>query len=112
MLRAGLAYAQTGRLPEAERALREAVSRDPSDHRTRYNLALLLAQAGRLPDAVTLIQEAERLAPAAADYPYARATLHLRLGQPLAADAALARALAIDPNHPGARALAAQRSRR
>jgi len=112
MLRAGLAYAQTGRLPEAEHALREAVARDPSDHRTRYNLALLLAQAERLPEAVTLIQETERLAPTVADYPYARATLHLRLGQPLAADAALARALAINPSHPGARALAAQRSRK
>jgi tetratricopeptide (TPR) repeat protein len=111
-LRAGLAYAQVGRLSEAERALRETIVRDPADHRTRYNLALLLAQADHLPEAVSLIQEAERLAPAAADYPYARATLHLRLGQPLAADAALARALAIDPNHPGARALATQRSRK
>ncbi len=97
--RAGLAFAEAGLKTDAEKALRLSLARDPSRDRAWYNLGLLLAADNLLPAALAALAEAEKLAPRIADYPYATATIHLRLGDSTAARAAAQRALAIDPAH-------------
>jgi len=103
--RAALAFAEAGRLPDAEVAFRLTVERDPRFARAWYNLGLLLAQTERLPEAVTALAKAESLASNTPDYPYALATVLLRAGDREGARAAARRALAIDPNHAAAREL-------
>jgi tetratricopeptide (TPR) repeat protein len=101
-MRAGLAFAEAGRLVEAENSFRLAIQLDANFHRARYNLALLLAQAERLPEAAELLRAAEKTAPEAADYPYALATILLRAGDHAGAREAAARTLRLDPSHRGA----------
>ncbi|MDQ5979017.1 MAG: hypothetical protein QG602_1991 [Verrucomicrobiota bacterium] len=101
-LRAGLAYAEAGRLVEAENSFRLAVQRDASFHRAWYNLGLLLAQRERLPEAITALQNAEQQGPAVADYPYALATVLLRNHDRDGARAAAGRALQLNAGHAGA----------
>ena len=96
---AALAFAGAGKLPDAELALRETVRRDPRRDRGWYNLGLLLAQTNRGAEALTALAEAERLAPAIADYPYARATILWQRGDRAGTVAAARRTLAIDPAH-------------
>lgn len=96
---AALAYAETGRLPDAEQALRLAVERDPRFDRAWYNLGLLLAQTGRLKEAADALSRAEQIAPREADYPFALATVLLRLGDRAGAGRAAQRVLAIDPSN-------------
>jgi tetratricopeptide (TPR) repeat protein len=103
--RAGLAFAEAGRAADAEKALRLSLRRDPERPRVWYNLGLLLAGQERLADALVALAEAEKRAPTVADYPFAAATVHLRLGDAASARAAAARTLKIDPSHPGARRL-------
>lgn len=101
--RAALAYAEAGRLAEAETSLRLTLQQNPRHDRAWYNLGLLLAQAQRLPEAADALKHAESIAPRIADYPFALATVLLRQGDRPAAVAAATRALAIDPQHTGAR---------
>lgn len=101
-LQAGLAYAEAGRLVEAENSFRFAVRRDAAFHRAWYNLGLLLAQGGRVPEAIGALQRAEEEGPGVADYPYALATVLLRNRDPEGARAAAERALRFDANHGGA----------
>ena len=101
--RAALAYAEAGRLAEAETSLRLTLQRNPRHDRAWYNLGLLLAQTQRLPEAADALKHAESIAPRIADYPFALATILLRQGDRPAAVAAATRALAIDPQHTGAR---------
>ncbi|HRE06124.1 MAG TPA: tetratricopeptide repeat protein, partial [Opitutaceae bacterium] len=77
-MRAALAYAEAGHLPESETSFRLAVERDPTFDRAWYNLGLLQAQTGRLEDAIASLRRAEKEAPRVADYPYALATVLLR----------------------------------
>ncbi len=105
MHEAGLAYAEAGMLTEAGNCLREAFRRDASDHRAAYNLGLLLAQQNHLQDALAALAQAEKAAPEVADYPYAAATIWLRLGNADEAYSALQRVVCADPNHPEANAL-------
>jgi predicted CXXCH cytochrome family protein len=107
---AALAFAGAGRLADAEAALREAIRRDARLDRAWYNLGLLLAQTERAADGIAALRTAEELAPAIADYPYARATLHWQRGERTEALAAARQALAADPNHPQAQALLRQAS--
>ncbi len=104
-LQAGLAYAEAGVLTEAEKMFQTAVQRDPQFHRAWYNLGLLFAQSNRLPAAVTALRQAETVAPTAADYPYALATVLLRTGDAVGAKAAAERTLRLDPAHQAARQL-------
>lgn len=106
--RAALAYAEAGRLAEAETSLRLTLQRNPRHDRAWYNLGLLLAQTRRLPEAADALKHAESIAPRIADYPYALATVLLRLGDRPGAVAAATRALAIDPQHAGARQMLQQ----
>ncbi len=102
---AGLAFAAAHRFPEAEKALREAIGRDPSLDRAWYNLGLLLAETGRPQEAAAMLEQAGKLAPSVADYPYALATVLWQLSDRTGAAAAARRALQIDPGYAPARQL-------
>lgn len=97
-----LLHAEAGDLPRTESLLRSVVRTDPQFHRAWYNLGLALAEQDNLDEAIRALTRAEQIAPGTADYPYARATLHLRLGDSDAARDAARLALAIDPDHPEA----------
>lgn len=101
-MHAGLAFAEAGRLSEAENSFRLAVSREPKFDRAWYNLGLLLAQTNRLLEAATALRQAESIAPSVADYPYALATVLLRTGDLVSARDAAQRTLRIDSGHQGA----------
>jgi predicted CXXCH cytochrome family protein len=102
---AALAFAGARQLRDAELALRETVRRDPRFDRAWYNLGLLLVQTSRAAEAITALENAERIAPAVADYPYARATILWQRGDRAGATAAARRTLELDPRHAQARAL-------
>ena len=108
---AALAFAGAGKLADAELALRETLRRNPRQDRAWYNLGLLCAQTNRALEAITSLQRAEEIAPAVADYPYARATVHWQRGERDLALAAARRTLEITPGHPQARALLQQMGR-
>ena len=61
----GLSYALSKRLPDAERALRQAAAHPQADARVRQNLALVLGLQGKLSDAETLLRQS--LPPAEAE---------------------------------------------
>jgi predicted CXXCH cytochrome family protein len=103
--RAALAFAEARQPADAEMAFRLAVERNPRFDRAWYNLGLLLAETNRLADAIDALRRAETIAPTAADYPYALATIFLRNGDRAGAEAAARRALVADPAHAGARQL-------
>ena len=100
-----LALAETGDVAGAEEKLRAAVKIEPTFARAQYNLGLLLAGQGRAPEAIDALRWAEESDRMNADAPYARATIHLRLGDVSAAVAAAREALARNPAHQEARAL-------
>ena len=105
MFTAGLAFAEAGKLAEAETALATAVKRDAGLHRAWYNLGLLRNQNGDTDGALAALGQAEKAGPQVPDYPYAAATIYWRLGdRELARDAAR-RALAINPGYAPARRL-------
>ncbi|HEY1110831.1 MAG TPA: tetratricopeptide repeat protein, partial [Opitutaceae bacterium] len=105
---AALAFAGAGKLADAEFALREAIKRDARFDRAYYNLGLLLNQTRRVDDAIAALQTAEQIAPQVPDYPYARATILIQLGDRTGAAAAARKVLAIDPTHAQAQALLRQ----
>lgn len=102
---AALAFAQAGRLEDAESALREAVKREPRLDRAWYNLGLLLHQTKRSAEGIEALKKAEAISPQSPDYPYARATILHQQGDREGAAAAARRALEINPNYAPARAL-------
>lgn len=104
-LYAALAWGALGNLPRSEAMLRESLRRDPRQARTWYNLGLVLNQEGRTEEALTALASAEALGPMDPDIPFAAATIFAQHGRMAEAGAAVGRALAIDPGHPGARAL-------
>lgn len=75
-----LIYAEMGDTKSTETFLRDTIKKDPSHDRSHYNLGLLLASQEKLDEAVLSILHAEHANPASPDYPYARATLHMRQG--------------------------------
>ena len=101
--RAGLAFAEAGMLTEAENSFHLATTRDPKFDRAWYNLGLLLAQSKRLPEAAEALRRAESVAPSVADYPFALATVLLRIGDRVGAREAAQRTLHLDPQNRGAR---------
>ena len=105
---AGLEFAGSGNLVSAEKALKEAVLRDPSLDRAWYNLGLLLNQTSNTAEALNALTQAEHAAPSIADYPYAIATILWQRGDHLGARTAAQRALNIDPNLKGAQSILAE----
>lgn len=105
-----LALAESGNPPNALPWLEETVRRAPEFGRAWYNLGLAYASAERLAEAVSALRRAETLMPGSGDPAYARATVHLRLGDRPAAAAALRAALGAEPGHAGAARLEQQLS--
>lgn len=59
----GAVLLKMGRLPEAEQALRRAISLAPTFAKPHADLGQLLLELGKVDEAVTILQEAVRLAP-------------------------------------------------
>lgn len=74
----GLAYYRTGRLNEAERALKSALLLDPTSTSARLRLALVYKDQSRNDDALKNLQQIERFAPSFPEIDY---HLGILLGQ-------------------------------
>ncbi|MEC8557708.1 MAG: tetratricopeptide repeat protein [Planctomycetota bacterium] len=83
-----------GRLPEAEQALREAVSVDPAHRTSSVNLAVVLATQGQYGEARPLFEKA--IGPAAALHNIG--IFKLRQGQTAEGQGMIAEALQMDPS--------------
>jgi tetratricopeptide (TPR) repeat protein len=90
----------TGQNPEAERLLREVLQVYPDQFEAAYNLGLLLAEMGRIEEAVEFLGQASEGFPN-------RARVHYNYGLALQAtarldqaEAALLRALSVEPENP------------
>ncbi|MBT8037159.1 MAG: tetratricopeptide repeat protein [Verrucomicrobiae bacterium] len=94
-----LTYAELDQKDQTELLLRKAIKLDPRHHRAWYNLGLLLAGQNKVINAIDALRRAEEINPQSPDYPYARATLHLRQGQKMAAFEACRTVLGIDRNY-------------
>lgn len=94
-----LTYSELGQKDKTEELLRKAIKINPNYDRAYYNLGLLLAGKNHLDAAITSILRAEKINPSTPDYPYARATLHLRKGDKAAAFEACRTALGIQRDH-------------
>ncbi|MBK1855263.1 tetratricopeptide repeat protein [Verrucomicrobiaceae bacterium 5K15] len=94
-----LTYSELGRKDKTEELLKKAIQINPGYDRAHYNLGLLLAGQNKLDEAIASIRMAERINPSVPDYPYARATLHMRKGDKAAAFEACRSALGADRNH-------------
>ncbi|MGB0991273.1 MAG: tetratricopeptide repeat protein [Akkermansiaceae bacterium] len=97
-----LTYAELKQTDKTENLLRKVIKMDPRHDRARYNLGLLLAGQEKLNEAIIHIRDAERINPTIADYPYARATIHMRQGDKKQAFEACRTVLGIDRSHAGA----------
>lgn len=100
-----LALNETGATAESLKALEKTVQLDSGYGRAWYNLGLAYSAANQPQQAVAALLRGEAAAPADAAIPYARATIHARLGQRNEAVAAAASALQIRPDFPEARQL-------
>lgn len=98
----GLALGETGNSDVVIAALEKTVSLDPSYARAWYNLGLSYNAADRPADAIRALLKAEAVEPSDATIPYARATIHARLGQRNEALAAARRSLVLRPGDPNA----------
>ena len=94
-----LTYAELQQTDKTEELLKQVVKVDPNHDRAYYNLGLLLAGQEKLDEAIASILLAEQINPDTPDYPYARATLHLRKGQKMEAFEACRTVLGIDRNY-------------
>lgn len=79
--------------------LKKVIKVNPNHERAYYNMGLLLAGQNKLDEAIASIRLAERLNPQIPDYPFARATIHLRKGQKMEAFEACRTVLGIDRNY-------------
>ena len=82
LMHLGLAYAQSGRFPEAIARLAEAAVRLPSDPVITYNFACGLALAGRVDDAFVQLREAFALDPSLATHARTDSDLNALHGSP------------------------------
>ena len=105
---AALGHAEIGDSEGAEVRLRRTIQLDPNFARAHYNLGLLLSGKGETKEAITALRRAEELNALDPGAPYARATIHARLGQREATLAALQTALARDPSYVPALQMKAQ----
>ncbi len=87
----GHALLVSGRLAEAEAALREAAAADPQDAATRSDLARALIALGRPREALGALDEAQRFGERDPSIEYSRAQVHFSLGDAAAGQEALAR---------------------
>src|SRR5436189_214779 len=95
-LEEGLAAIREGRLDVAVAALGRAVEQDP-DYPSLHNYAVALARVGRLDDAIARFEDALRLKPNSGDTRRNLALAQRQRGNPRAAAATLAAAVAAEP---------------
>lgn len=77
----GVAYYQTGQLPEALAAFRAAVALDPLNGISRYNLGCTLEEMGEIDEAVDNLRRAARAMPAHADVHFNLALAYEKRGE-------------------------------
>jgi len=97
-----LALAETGDIQKAVPSLEKTVALDPSNGRAWYNLGLAYNGMNRPQDAISALLKGETAEPSDPAIPYARATIHARLGQRDEALQAATRALQIRQDFPEA----------
>jgi tetratricopeptide (TPR) repeat protein len=97
-----LAQAEAGDVQGAATSLGKTVELDPANSRAWYNLGLALSGMNQSQQAIQALRNGESADPSDASIPYARATIHARLGQRDEALAAAARALQIRRDFPEA----------
>jgi tetratricopeptide (TPR) repeat protein len=97
-----LALAEAGDVQKAAASLGKTVELDPSNSRAWYNLGLALSGMNQPQQAIEALLKGETADPTDAAIPYARATIHARLGQRDAAIAAASRALQLRRDFPEA----------
>ncbi len=93
-----LSLNESGDLPGTITALEETVRLDSHFARAWYNLGLARSSMNQLREAIDALRHGEVADPADAAIPYARATVHARLGQKNEALAAASRALQLRPD--------------
>ena len=94
-----LTYAELGQTDKTEMMLRKVIQVAPGHYRSHYNLGLLLAGQNKLNESIQSLGRAEQLNPSDPSIPYARATVHLRMGQKIEAFEACRNCLGIDRNY-------------
>jgi len=94
-----LLVAETGNNVLAQQWLEETVRRDPNFGRAWYNLGLAYSKGNHTKEAILALRKAEQLMPESPEPSYARATIHLRIGEKEKAIDALNRALQIAPGY-------------
>ncbi len=104
----GLAHAAAGQLEEAVTALAVACELDPRFARAWYNLGLARSRLNLDIEAISAIGRAQAEDPEDPEYPFARATIHLRRKEVAEAREAALDALMIDPEYPDAMGLLEQ----
>ena len=93
-----LSLNETGDVPSTVEALRKTVRLDPTYARAWYNLGLALNGMNQPQPAIDALRSGEKADPADSSIPYARATIHARLGQKNEALTAATRALQLRPD--------------
>jgi predicted CXXCH cytochrome family protein len=96
---AALGKAELGDTAGAETRLRQALKLNPSFARAHYNLGLLLSGKNQEAEAIASLRRAEQLDPSDPGAPWARATIHYRLGDLAATMEAVESCLARDPSN-------------
>jgi tetratricopeptide (TPR) repeat protein len=94
-----LAWNETGNVDQTIKAIEQTVKLDPQHARAWYNLGLARNGKGDASGAIEALRKAEAASTGDASIPYARATIHLRMGQKEEAQEAAVRALQIDPQN-------------
>lgn len=92
-------------MPQAVEQLEWATKLAPRDAQYAYKLALGYDRLGRADEAVNTLLRAESIEPTNPEFPYARATILLKVRRPADARAAAQRALQLNPNYAPAREL-------
>jgi tetratricopeptide (TPR) repeat protein len=100
-----LALSELGSNNEALAALEKTVKLDPGYARAWYNLGLAYSGANRPAQAIAALRQGEAADASDSAIPYARATIHARLGQKQDAIQAAATALQLRPDFQEAREL-------
>jgi len=100
-----LALSELGSTGEALAALEKTVKLDPGYARAWYNLGLAYSGAKQQTQAIAALRQGESADPDDSAIPYARATIHARLGQKQEALQAAALALQLRPDFQEAREL-------
>lgn len=103
--KAALALNETGSTAASTTELEKTVQLDPGYSRAWYNLGLARSGSNQPRAAIEALLKGEAADPSDASIPYARATIHARLGQKNEALAAANRALVLRPDFPEAKQL-------